>query len=172
MIASILSVDNRLLGTIQRRVRCTFLDKAMPIITSFGTCGIIWGIIMAIFLRLPRYRRVGLIMLLTLALCALITNLILKPIVARPRPCHVSPEVPLLIPCPMDYSFPSGHTVSSFAAAVLITFANPLFGIFAFPLAAVIAFSRLYLFVHYPSDVLAGSIFGTMMACSMLILFH
>lgn len=172
MIASILSMDNRLLGAIQRRARCAFLDKAMPIITSFGTCGAIWGIIMVAFLRVPRYRRIGLTLFLTLALCALVTNLILKPLVARPRPCHVSPEVPLLIPCPMDYSFPSGHTMSSFAAAVIITFANPLFGIFSFLLAAAISFSRLYLFVHYPSDVLAGSLFGAMTAMMMLIVFH
>lgn len=172
MIASIFSVDNRLLAAIQRRMRCAFLDKVMPVITSLGTCGIVWAVVMVIFLRMPRYRRVGLVMFLTLALCALITNLILKPLVARPRPCHVSPEVPLLIPCPMDYSFPSGHTVSSFAAAVIILCVNPIFGIFAFFLAALIAFSRLYLFVHYPSDVLAGTLFGISMACSMLTLFH
>jgi undecaprenyl-diphosphatase len=172
MIATVLNVDNRLLWAIQKRTRCAFLDKIMPIVTSMGTCGLIWGIVMVIFLRMPRYRRMGLILFVTLALCALITNLILKPLVARPRPCHVTPEVPLLIPCPMDYSFPSGHTVSSFAAAALIFIANPVFGVFAYFLAAWIAFSRLYLFVHYPSDVFTGSVFGTIMAFGMLLIFQ
>ena len=172
MIGSILAVDNKVLSLIQRRVRCSALDKAMPIITSLGTCGVVWGIIMIIFLRMRSYRRIGLIMFVTLVLCALITNLILKPLVARPRPCHISPEIPLLIPCPMDYSFPSGHTMSSFAAAVIIMTVSPVLGAAAFVLAAMIAFSRLYLYVHYPSDVLAGTLFGIAMACSMLLIFH
>ncbi|HEX2985696.1 MAG TPA: phosphatase PAP2 family protein [Caproiciproducens sp.] len=172
MIVSILNMDNKLLALIQRRVRCSFLDKIMPVITSLGTCGIIWGVVMVIFLRVHRYRKVGLVLFITLVLCALLTNLILKPIVARPRPCHIAPEVPLLIPCPMDYSFPSGHTMSSFAAAMIISAANPTFGLLAFILAALIAFSRLYLFVHYPSDVLAGTLFGIAMSCTTLFIFY
>lgn len=172
MLVSILNMDNKLLSVIQRRLRCSFLDKLMPFITSLGTCGVIWGVVMVIFLRIRIYRKTGLILFVTLAVCALLTNLILKPVVARPRPCHIAPEVPLLIPCPMDYSFPSGHTMSSFAAAMIIMSANPMFGVFAFILAAVIAYSRLYLFVHYPSDVLAGSLFGLAVSCSMLIAFY
>ncbi len=172
MIGSIFAMDNKVLSLIQRRLRCSVLDKAMPIITSLGTCGVIWGVVMLVLLRMRSYRRVGLIMFVTLLLCALITNLVLKPLVARPRPCHISPEIPLLIPCPMDYSFPSGHTMSSFAAALIIATINPTFGVLAFLLAALIAFSRLYLFVHYPSDVLAGTLFGLVMACSMLLIFH
>ncbi len=172
MIGSIFAVDNKVLSLIQRRLRCTILDKAMPIITSLGTCGVIWGIVMVIFMRMRSYRRIGLIMFITLVLCALITNLVLKPLVARPRPCHISPQIPLLIPCPMDYSFPSGHTMSSFAAATIIFKVSPTLGAVAFVVAALIAFSRLYLFVHYPSDVFAGTVFGLAIACSMLLIFH
>ncbi len=171
MTVSILNMDNKLLSLIQRRLRCAALDKVMPIITSLGTCGVIWGVVMVVFLRMHRYRRMGLILFVTLVLCALLTNLVLKPIVARPRPCHISPEVPLLIPCPMDYSFPSGHTMSSFAAAMIIMNVIPVLGVIAFVLAALIAFSRLYLYVHYPSDVLAGTLFGLAMACMMLLVF-
>ncbi len=172
MIGPILAVDNKVLSLIQRRLRCSVLDKAMPIITSLGTCGVIWGIVMIVFMRMRSYRKIGLIMFVTLVLCALITNLVLKPLVARPRPCHISPQVPLLIPCPMDYSFPSGHTMSSFAAAMIIITVSPVLGVIAFVVAGLIAFSRLYLYVHYPSDVLAGTIFGITMACSMLLIFH
>ena len=171
MLVSILNMDNKLLSLIQRRMRCSFLDRIMPIITSLGTCGIIWGVVTVIFLRMRIYRRAGLILFVTLAICALLTNLVLKPLVARPRPCHIAPEIPLLIPCPMDYSFPSGHTMSSFAAATVILLTNSNFGIYAFIMAALIAYSRLYLFVHYPSDVLAGSLFGVVIACIMLLIF-
>lgn len=172
MIVSILNIDNKLLSIIQRRLRCTFLDKIMPIITALGTCGVVWGVVMIVFLRMRAYRKFGLILFVTLAICALLTNLVIKPLVARPRPCHIAPEVPLLIPCPMDYSFPSGHTMSSFAAATIIFTVNPAFGVPALILAAMIAFSRLYLFVHYPSDVLAGAVFGTIIASAMLLAFH
>ncbi|MBE6822077.1 phosphatase PAP2 family protein [Caproiciproducens sp. LBM24188] len=171
MLVSILNMDNKLLALIQRRARCSFLDKIMPAITSLGTCGLIWGIVVVIFLRIRVYRRAGLVLFVTLAICALLTNLVLKPLVARPRPCHVTPEVPLLIPCPMDYSFPSGHTMSSFAAAFIIACTLPHLGVFVFLLAATIAYSRLYLFVHYPSDVLAGSLIGTAISIMMMLIF-
>ncbi len=172
MIESIYNVDNKLLSLIQRRMRCAALDRIMPAITSLGTCGFIWAIVTVVFLRLRMYRKAGLILFLTLAVCGLLTNLLLKPLVARPRPCHIAPEVPLLVPCPMDYSFPSGHTMSSFAAALVISSANLNLGICAFILAVLISYSRLYLFVHYPSDVLAGSLFGFGIATAMLVLFY
>jgi len=172
MIATIQNMDNKLLSLIQRRLRCSFLDKVMPVVTSLGTCGVIWGMTMLIFLRMLRYRRIGLILFVTLVFCAVITNAVLKPLVARPRPCHVCTEIRLLISCPMDYSFPSGHTMSSFAAAMIIIHANQTLGIIAFALAIFISFSRLYLFVHYPSDVMAGMIFGITTACVMLLIFH
>jgi undecaprenyl-diphosphatase len=172
MIATIQNVDNKLLLLIQRRLRCSVLDKVMPIITSLGTCGVIWGVVMLVFLRMLKYRRIGLILFVTLIFCAVITNAVIKPLVARPRPCHIFTNIRLLISCPMDFSFPSGHTMSSFAAAVIIVHANQALGVIAFILAVLISFSRLYLFVHYPSDVLAGTVFGITIACVMLLIFH
>ena len=90
----------------------------------------------------------------------LIGNVALKNWVARPRPCWLDPNVPLLIDLPKDYSFPSGHTLASVIAAAALTRANRKFGWIAMPLAALIAFSRLYLFVHFPSDVLASVALG------------
>ena len=85
----------------------------------------------------------------------LICNVGLKNIVARPRPCWLE-SIDLLVKNPRDYSFPSGHTWSAVAGAWVATAANRRFGYAAIPLAAALAFSRLYLFVHFPSDVLAG----------------
>ena len=90
----------------------------------------------------------------------LVGNVCLKNLIARPRPCWLDSSVQLLISSPTDYSFPSGHTLSSAIGATVLTKANHQFGWAAIPLAAAIAFSRLYLFVHYPSDVLAGAVLG------------
>lgn len=90
----------------------------------------------------------------------LVGNVCLKNLIARPRPCWLDDSVKLLIPIPTDYSFPSGHTLSSVVGATVLTKTNRRFDWAAIPLAALIAFSRLYLFVHYPSDILAGAVLG------------
>ena len=160
----ILSVDNTLLEWIQNNLRCNFLDIIMPFITRLGDNGLIWIIAAIIFLRFRKYRTDGVTILLALVLCVLIGNIGLKPLIARARPFTLNSEITLLIPSPTDFSFPSGHTMSSFAAATVIFCKDWRMGIWAGLLAAVIAFSRLYLYVHYPSDVLGGAIIGIMLA--------
>lgn len=86
----------------------------------------------------------------------------LKNFVARPRPCWLDSSVRLLIANPTDYSFPSGHTLSSVIGATILTKTDRRFGYAAIPLAALIAFSRLYLYVHFPSDVLAAAVLGVL----------
>lgn len=129
-------------------------------ITLLANGGIFWILICILFLCSKKYRTNGIYFLLSLLLCFIIGNLFLKNIIARPRPCWINPQIPLLIPNPSDFSFPSGHSLHSFAGAVSIWYANRKWGIFAFILAGIIAFSRLYLFVHYPSDVVAGIVLG------------
>lgn len=99
-------------------------------------------------------------MILGLAVGVLVGNVCLKNLIARPRPCWLDDSVMMLISSPTDYSFPSGHTLSSVIGATVLTKTDRRFGWAAIPLAAVIAFSRLYLFVHFPSDILAGAILG------------
>lgn len=92
---------------------------------------------------------------------ALLCNVTLKPLVARLRPFEIADTMrQLLIDPPSDFSFPSGHTTSSFAAATALAAARARGGLAAMILAAVIAFSRLYLYVHYPTDVIAGALIG------------
>ena len=93
---------------------------------------------------------------------ALIGNGVLKHLVARPRPCWLDSSVQLLIASPSDYSFPSGHTLASAVGASMLTMTNRKFGWAAIPLAVLIAFSRLYLYVHFPSDILGGAILGVL----------
>ena len=111
-------------------------------------------------LATKKYRKYGAFLLAGLAIGVLIGNLTLKPLVARPRPCWLDESVQLLIANPTDYSFPSGHTLSSVIGATVLTKANAKFGLAAIPLAALIAFSRLYLYVHYPTDILGAAVLG------------
>ena len=91
---------------------------------------------------------------------ALVGNLILKNAVARPRPSWIDTSVALLISNPDDFSFPSGHTLSSTIAATILALSNKKFAYCAIPLAVIMAFSRLYLFVHFPTDIFAGALIG------------
>ena len=92
----------------------------------------------------------------------LVGNVCLKNLIASPRPCWLDSSVRLLIADPTDYSFPSGHTLSSVIGATILTKTDRRFGYAAIPLAALIAFSRLYLYIHFPSDVLAAAVLGVM----------
>lgn len=136
------------------------LDKIMVFITNLGNAGTFWiclGLVLAI---VPKTRKCGICMLLAMALTFILGNLILKNVVARPRPFTIATEVGLKIPRPGEYSFPSGHTMNAFSGATSIFLFYKKPGVVALVLATAIAFSRMYLFVHYPTDILAGMILG------------
>ena len=141
-------------------LRSDLLDQIMIFITKLGDAGLFWiglGLVLAI---IPKTRKCGLSVLGAMALTFILGNLILKNLVARPRPFTVDASVPLIIPQPGEFSFPSGHTMNGFAAATTIFLYYHKAGIVALLLAASIAFSRMYLFVHYPTDILGGIIVG------------
>lgn len=157
-----MSFELSVLDAIQASLRCGFLDRTMPVLTSLGNGGAIWIGCTALLLAIPKTRRTGLALALGLAVEVLCCNVILKPLVGRIRPCDVKKTVQLLVARPTDFSFPSGHTGASFAAASALYFSRSKLWIPALVLAALIAFSRLYLYVHYPSDVIAGMLIGIM----------
>ncbi len=159
MLDAIQSADWFILHGLREALSCPALDFLMPRLTLLGNGGLIWLLAAAALLLSRRGRKLGVVLLAALAVGALIGNLCLKPLVARPRPCWLE-EAALLIANPKDYSFPSGHTLSSVIGAVVLTAADRRFGYVAIPLAVIIALSRLYLFVHFPSDVLAGALLG------------
>ncbi len=136
------------------------LDKIMVIISSLGNAGIIWIIFTILLLCFPKYRRCGITMAAALIIDVVICNLILKNLVARSRPCWVDQTISLLIDNPKDYSFPSGHTAAAFAAVIPFLYYHKREGIAALIFALTLAFSRMYLFVHYPTDILGGIIVG------------
>lgn len=158
------NIDFSILDFIQNNLRSEFMDKLMIFITNLSNHGEIWIAIAVLFLLLKKYRKNGLTLSLALIINLIGCNLILKPLFQRPRPCDINKTVQLLINRPHGYSFPSGHTTVSFAAATVIYTINKKWGIASYILASLIAFSRLYLYVHNPSDILGGIIFGVLFA--------
>ena len=153
------SFDLPILDWIAANLRCPFLDTVMPLVTKLGDAGIFWIVLAVALLIFPKTRKIGLSMGAALLIGLVICNLTLKPLLARIRPYdyqleHFGKTITLLVATPHDFSFPSGHTLASFEAAIALTVYNRKWGIPAIVLAAVIAFSRLYLYVHYPTDVL------------------
>lgn len=136
------------------------LDALMVAVTFLGESGWFWILTGVLLFCIKRTRACGAAVLLSLACGFLVGNCLLKNLVGRSRPCWIDPTVPLLVASPTDYSFPSGHTLAGFEAAVSIFLFHRKWGIMALGLAALISFSRLYLFVHFPSDVLAGILLG------------
>ncbi len=161
-----------ILDGIQNIFGSKFLDAVMPIITMFGDGGIFWIALAAILLISKKTRKVGITMGFSLLLGFLVGNVVLKNVVGRIRPYDLNTDFQLLIDKLHDFSFPSGHTLASFEASVSIFLHNKKFGIPALVLAFLIAFSRLYLYVHYPTDVLASIILGTGFAVISFIIIN
>lgn len=147
-----------------------FLNDIMKFISSCGDFGMSWLIIILITNIIDSTRLMSIDMLITLIAATLIGQVTIKTLVRRKRPCHTYQEVELLIPTPSDLSFPSGHTMSSFACSTVMMFYNPLFGLIGYIYASLTAISRLYLFVHYLSDVLCGMVFGIIVGIVVCVL--
>lgn len=161
MIDFITSIDREILYFIQESLRCEFLNKIFSFITSLGNGGFIWITISIILLIPKKTRKAGILSLCSLLLCYVANDLIIKKLVARERPFNQFSELIPLIKKPIDFSFPSGHSASSFASAgILFRYLDKRYGILAIVFAGAIAFSRLYVGVHFPSDVIAGITMG------------
>lgn len=141
-----------------------FLDWFMPKVTFLGEVGWFWLVTGAVLLCVKKTRKTGIAMLLSIFIGFLLGNVFLKNLVERQRPCWIDPAVQLLVASPRDFSFPSGHSLVSFEGAVSILLYHKKWGIGALVLAFLIAVSRLYLFVHFPSDVIVGSLMGVVIA--------
>lgn len=155
-----MGIEIRILDLIQN-LRTPVGDLVVPLVTRLGDAGMIWIVLTVILLAIPKTRRSGAVLAAALCVDLVLCNGILKNLFGRIRPFDVNPSVSLLVAKPADFSFPSGHTAASFAAAAALRFAGekwlwkP-----ALTLAILIAFSRLYLYVHYPTDILGGLIVG------------
>ena len=149
-----------ILDWIQQHLRSPFGDAVVPLITSLGNAGILWILIGLVLLTRRSWRKTGVVLLLALLIEAFFCNIVLKNLAAMPRPFTLRENVQLLILAPHDYSFPSGHTGAAFASAAALYFSRARYWFVVFVLAVLIAFSRLYLYVHFPTDVLVGIVLG------------
>ena len=150
---------------IQENLRTGFGDSIMPYVSAINNAGIVSMLTVAVFLFWRRYRSVGVTAFCSLLSEFIMVNILLKPIVERTRPYFVNELLVPLGKIPGDFSFPSGHTGSAFAVAVTLLLCLPKkYGIPAMIVAILISFSRLYNVMHYPTDVLASMLIGTLTA--------
>jgi undecaprenyl-diphosphatase len=165
MIQYLLNLDGNILLWIQEFIRNPILTPIVVFITGLGNGGRIWILISLLLLIPKKTRKIGIMSIAALLGSLLINNLLLKNLVARTRPYEVIENLQLLVNPAHDYSFPSGHTGSSFASAMVLYQELPKkYGVPAIILAVLIALSRLYVGIHYPSDVLVGAITGILIA--------
>ena len=173
-----MQIEFQILDALQK-IHTPLLDAVMCFITSLGNAGVIWIVLTAVLLVNPKIRRAkdgtacrlfgesgrqsGCILLAALILDLILCNGILKNLFHRVRPYDIKTSIELLVKRPADYSFPSGHTAASFTAVAALYFAGEKKAWkTALALACLIAFSRLYLYVHFPTDVLGGVLAGTL----------
>ena len=155
-----MEIEIKILDLIQT-IRTPLGDTVMCFITRLGDAGAVWILLAIILMIIPRTRKSGAVLMIALGVDIVLCNGILKPLIARIRPCDANTSIQLLIARPHDFSFPSGHTAASFAAVGALLFSGekklwkPVL-----VLAVLLAFSRLYLYVHYPTDILGGIVVG------------
>ena len=153
-------IDDRMIAKIQQ-FRTDRLDKLMILITKSGNGGMIWLFVALYLYIVKNMHHQAMVLICVIAAVAFIANFIIKGLFTKDRPCDLDETVDLLIRRPLGSSLPSGHSAASFACVVVIFHMNPWWGAAALIWASLIAFSRIYLYVHFPSDVLFGVISGT-----------
>ena len=162
------ALDLDILHYIADHIQQDFLTPIMVVITHMAKAGIFWILLSAVLIAIKKTRAIGIACAVALMINVLACNVILKPIIARPRPYVLDPTLlkSLLVPEQWDYSFPSGHTSASFATAGVLPFmrAKKRLAVPLLILACLIGLSRLYVCVHYPTDVICGAVLGLIAA--------
>lgn len=169
LLETIVQWDNVILDFIRANLNSDVMDFLMKAVSFLGGA-VIWILIGIVMIFFKKYCKDGINVIFCIGICILVVEFILKLIIMRERPFSAN-TVDIIVSAPFGTSFPSGHTAQSFAAAAALMFADKRFGIPAFAFALAVGFSRMYLYVHYPSDVIAGAIFGTIFGIVFTILF-
>ena len=150
---------------IQENLRADWLTPVVKGITYLGEAGWFWIALTILLLCLPKTRKIGLCMAVALIFDLLSVNLFIKNLFMRTRPYEMIDGLTRLVGEQSDFSFPSGHTAASFAASVVLLLRAPKkLSVPMFILAILISLSRLYVGVHYPTDILGGALIGSLCA--------
>lgn len=161
MWQSLMEFDRNILFYIQDNLRNEALNKVVVWFTSLGNAGLIWVLLIAALIAYKGTRREGLGCAISLVLCFITVNLFLKNAVARVRPYDAMEQIRCLVGPQADYSFPSGHTAIAFAASVpVFIISSKKLGVVMIIFSVLMAFSRIYVCVHYPTDVIGGAVVG------------
>ena len=172
MVDTLFNIDKAIVDFIHFGLKNSIFDFLMPKITHLGDIGIIWIVISIALIITKKYRKIGITSILALLLSLLFTDATIKQFIQRQRPITRYPIENALIAIPTTFSFPSGHTSSSFAAAWVLYRQMDKYKLSFLILAALIAFSRMYLYVHYLSDVVAGVLVGIISATLAIIIVN
>jgi undecaprenyl-diphosphatase len=164
-------MDDRVLLYIDSNIKNRFFNFLMPPISYMGNNGAIWIIASVPLLMNAQRRKTGVELILALAIASVIGNFVIKPLIGRLRPFESDLDFSIIIKIPLDFSFPSGHTAAAFAAAIVMGKIGFGYGAVWFGFAVMMAFSRMYLLVHYPSDILAGLFLGLISGKLAMLLF-
>ena len=159
MFDAITKIDFQILDFIQAHFKCGFFDRVLPVFTMLGDPKM-FVLYCVILIVIKKTRKDGIIVTSAVLSGALICNVFLKLLVRRDRPCWIRPDFPLLIKSPSDFSFPSGHTMAITAFSTVLIIRHPKLAWGLVPATLLMMFSRMYLFVHFPSDVLFAFVAG------------
>ncbi|MBQ3268682.1 MAG: phosphatase PAP2 family protein [Clostridia bacterium] len=170
---AILNFDSSILLWIQDSLRAGFLTPVVKVITHLGDKGALWILITLALLCFRKTRRLGILCGIAMAIGLVVTNLVIKNWVARVRPYEVIPGLNCIVGLADDWSFPSGHTTNSLACGWVLFRKAPRRWqrVCALVMAMLISLSRLYVGIHYPTDVLGGAVIGICSACLAMWLF-
>ena len=172
MTEKIIDMDEKILLWIQEHMTADFLTPIMKVFTYSLNSGLLPIAITILLVCFKKTRKIGVLCACAIAATFLIDNIIIKNIVARVRPYEAVEGVSRLIAKQRDYSFPSGHSAAAFTfATVIFKKCSPKIGVPALVYAALVAFSRMYLGVHYPSDVLIGAVTGSLFAYIICLIY-
>jgi len=173
LLERVVEFDAYLFFLLNYKAQNVVLDFLMPILTNLDY----WRIpivLLAMSLLVfgnKRGRVAVLLLILGITLSDQVCNNVFKPLVGRVRPCNVLDNVNLLINCTKSFSFPSSHATNIFTGMILFSFIYPKLRIGLLIFAALVAYSRVYVGVHYPFDILAGTVLGILCAFTIIALY-
>lgn len=174
---TLLHIDRQLFHFLNQGLRNPLFDIVLPFVTDLNKKPLALVIVAILWLLLltrggTNGRIAALLLIPTIALSDQLNSSWLKFIIERQRPCHELPDVRLLVSCGSGLSFPSSHAVNNFAAALVLSYFLPRWTWAFLTFAVVVAFSRIYVGVHYPSDVLAGAVVGLAIGSVVIVFFE